>query len=1193
MPINTGDIKLLESDTMSDADEGGGAMTGVVIVDGESNNIFEDISTLDRVYGAVHMRKIFPSIQIQTQDKYFGSHVIISKLPTDEKIGVNLFDTGDWFDRRPEAQSRVENYRARAGIYSGALWSTQWEASKTITIFQDITAPIPKTGDVLHLTQLSDTQFQYVKIVDVSASEQSFNDPDGPYTKNIVTIQISQGLDFDFVGSPISRIQPTGGAEISNTLVANAAKYFSARPLALVGAPDDVSVKVDTVYSQIIPSSLQEDALLDVSPTIDEYQLFDSSYANETIVFSADFGPNVVVHLQNAFQPGSVSIVVSGGTITDEGGKLLLNSVEIGDANYVLGTFTFKSDAPILSGSKTINFLPTTAPNTKLYAGVLSVNDDNRGYIWNMTLSPKPAPGSVRVQYMALGNWYELRDNASGGLSGLEGGIGSGVINYATGTVSITTTALPDAETEIIFSWGVGGNFTNLSSAIPFETIYNAFVANAGVSPATVALSWIDGVAKTAVSDAAGDITGDITGTINQSGEIVLDLLTLPDPATLFTLDYEFGLDHVYAATVVSVGGLGELVTIDLGATNLIPNSVRINYGLSLVGVVSNMHLSRSRYLLGVPIVIVDDGIGGLEFNGVPVPSGTINYATGVLSFDPRRTVSYKHSTYNSVYAGIRCWPWLGSCRPYYSWVLASVDNATAQARFQESTIVTVFYRDSATLTVAQNTFNIDQLTFQIPDDVSREVAPLINGSLRMVLGANTYSDADGSIFHSESAVSGVGTFAGTVNYAARKIAIDDWEIGANNAVDMRSLADTFESSEPVDTISFVVPNPPIKSLSLQIRATRISDGVDITATSDSEGRIQAAGIEGDINYQTGITHIRFGDTILAAGNEGEEWYSAEAIDEDGNIFRPESVATESLLFNATSQTFLPLDSEILGLNPVRLPQDGRIPIYADGDVVVILHDQITVGTYSNAEVTNLGRGRIAKLSVRDSAGAEILASTYTADLDAGTITWVDLSGIAQPLTITDRIEDMSVLTDVQITGKLSLSQPLTHNFPLDGTLVSNAVIYGDLYAHTSIPFDQQTWTGEWSDVLIGSEVVAEYNNSVYPIAVDNANCIQERWQIYFASSTTVNVIGENVGQILTGVLISANISPINPNTGQAYFTIPAAGWGSGWSAGNVLRFNTLAANAPLWIIQSVGQGEATDTDYNFCVEVRGDIDTP
>ena len=275
------------------------------------------------------------------------------------------------------------------------------------------------------------------------------------------------------------------------------------------------------------------------------------------------------------------------------------------------------------------------------------------------------------------------------------------------------------------------------------------------------------------------------------------------------------------------------------------------------------------------------------------------------------------------------------------------------------------------------------------------------------------------------------------------------------------------------------------------------------------------------------------------------------------------------------------------------MPADGRVPIYAPGDVVVILHDQVTQGTYSNGNSTNLGRVRLAKLTVRDSANQPIAADKYSANLDTGVITWLNLSGVSQPLKITDRIEDMAVLNDVQITGVLGLSQPLTHDFPLNGTLVSNAVIFGDKFARTSIPFDQQTWTNVWSDTLIGSGVAAQYNHVQYPIQVDNASSLQERWALIFTNSTTFNVIGEHVGQIVTGASIGANLAPINPNTNAPYFTLLAAGWGAGWASGNVLRFNTYGANAPAWIIEAIAQGQATSTDYTFCLEVRGDIDTP
>ena len=42
MPILSGDIQLLAFERLSDAPDGGGRMTGRVIIDGQSNNVFAD-----------------------------------------------------------------------------------------------------------------------------------------------------------------------------------------------------------------------------------------------------------------------------------------------------------------------------------------------------------------------------------------------------------------------------------------------------------------------------------------------------------------------------------------------------------------------------------------------------------------------------------------------------------------------------------------------------------------------------------------------------------------------------------------------------------------------------------------------------------------------------------------------------------------------------------------------------------------------------------------------------------------------------------------------------------------------------------------------------------------------------------------------------------------------------------------------
>ena len=68
MPILDGDIKLLASQVLDDVPEGGGMATGNEIVDGVSNNLFNDISELDRTYGKISLRKVFPAVTTLTTD---------------------------------------------------------------------------------------------------------------------------------------------------------------------------------------------------------------------------------------------------------------------------------------------------------------------------------------------------------------------------------------------------------------------------------------------------------------------------------------------------------------------------------------------------------------------------------------------------------------------------------------------------------------------------------------------------------------------------------------------------------------------------------------------------------------------------------------------------------------------------------------------------------------------------------------------------------------------------------------------------------------------------------------------------------------------------------------------------------------------------------------------------------------------
>jgi hypothetical protein len=298
-----------------------------------------------------------------------------------------------------------------------------------------------------------------------------------------------------------------------------------------------------------------------------------------------------------------------------------------------------------------------------------------------------------------------------------------------------------------------------------------------------------------------------------------------------------------------------------------------------------------------------------------------------------------------------------------------------------------------------------------------------------------------------------------------------------------------------------------------------------------------------------------------------------------------------SLKYNAVAYTYLPLDATVLGLDPVRLPSDGRVPIYKAGRVVVV-HNTVKMSpqTVSNGQTVNCGRTRLARIRVFGNDGLEI-TSGFTKGLDAGTITFTNVAGFSQPVTVEHRIEDEALCADAQITGDLRLTRPLTHDFPANTSYVSSAYIAGTLQAAAQDSFAQEAWTNEWSDIRIGNPLLAQYNDTANPIVVTNAGAITERWLIQFTSNTTFNVIGEEVGQIITGDT-ATTLSPVNPATGVPYFTLQAGGWGSGWVAGNCLRFNTSGANFPLWVARTVMQSpSAAPGADQMTISIRGDID--
>lgn len=461
----------------------------------------------------------------------------------------------------------------------------------------------------------------------------------------------------------------------------------------------------------------------------------------------------------------------------------------------------------------------------------------------------------------------------------------------------------------------------------------------------------------------------------------------------------------------------------------------------------------------------------------------------------------------------------------------------------------------------------------------------------------HTYQDVDGVIYRDRTGVD-AGFVAGQLDYSSGLATVADYVVdGSPTNFTLNSLW-TVRQNWTTASIFFRTQSAPVKPSGVTLSLAD-SQGNPITATGDINGMVTGDHLRGVMDYETGMVELQFGDfvfeTALTAADKLEWWYDEDKVGavQAGKIWRPWPVDPTTLRYNSVAYFYLPLDAELLGIDPVRLPQDGRVTIFQPGFRVVVGHSKKSAPvTVSNGQTIDHARVRLSRVRVLGRDGLAIHAG-YTTNLEAGTTTFTDVAGYLQPITLEDRIEDMAIVGDVGIDGTLKLTRPLTHDFPL-GSYVSSALMAGDLKARVSVSFDQATWDGvTFSDVLIGNVATGTYNDVLAPMEVTNAGALTERWVFQFTNATTYRVIGEHVGVVVANGDTNTDCAPINPITGLPYFTLRAIGWGGGWAAGNILRRNTVGAMFTYNVIRTVQAGPEAGQDYAFSLLTRGDVDRP
>ena len=461
---------------------------------------------------------------------------------------------------------------------------------------------------------------------------------------------------------------------------------------------------------------------------------------------------------------------------------------------------------------------------------------------------------------------------------------------------------------------------------------------------------------------------------------------------------------------------------------------------------------------------------------------------------------------------------------------------------------------------------------------------PILPGSLVFTWAGETYVDRSGVLYKNINSQTNAGIAVGSVDYAGRTATLSTYNAGAAAAVSVLACLTT-NAGFSINAAVFRTPGAPLRPGSMQVTAVRVDTAQVVVATADANGVFNHPVIKGTVDAATGIARLRF---------------TSNLADQTGASDIP--VIPLLLRYNAVVFSSLPLDASLLGLDPVRLPADGRVPIYRESDVLVIHHTkETTVASPAAGGTLQLSREQQAEITVVDVNGVAMKAAGYVVDRELGRVPWAhplvmqDPAGnpLTLPLVVRDRVEHMTLCTEVQVSGELAISSPLPWDLPADETQVSSAVSWGDLQSRYHHWFTQKTWNQgapNWTDAPIGETTTSNYNLLSYPPLITNIGAIDGKWALVFISATQFQVVEERLGVISTGTT-SSDCAPINAETGQPYFTIRKEGWGAGWAAGNAVRFNTDSCLGPLWIVRTVLSGQGTVADDQFKLQIRGDAD--
>jgi hypothetical protein len=539
--LQSGDMRFALPPDLTQSDNGGGPPTSNLVPDGASNAWFPDLSPDARVGGLAEVVHGHAVLRTTDTDQLLGANLILADPPDDPNVSITLIKSPGPFSKRPDLAKIIEATSAPGPEFAGYLLENHQAGRRDIVLVQrpDAIPPSVNTSLVLILNEgLLTAQAQYVRVRRVTTSEQTYTTSDGQgnpveFKMQRCVCELYSELLFDFAGSPPSRFYARNSTKTLTRTVtfSDAGTFYSASRLRVaVTDPAAMEIKVESVFTQIVPNTRTETPLLnqmsagvrtvDLVDYLGTLQVSAASHTQRLFITEANAGYSYVFKLTPPPAPNSIAVsyVALGtwNTLFDDGAGGLGAGPGSGDVLYSTG-----------DGSVTTEFVPDfntflliTHADTAPFVNNCPtgpVNITTRAPEFELDITPGASLAGATVAWLSGGLAKAAAINAAGVISG----DATGLAVSALGKVYIRPGAMPDPGTNFTISYQSRPTLTEtISGASPDAGGYITITTAQEAVPGTMAVKWVTArnVSVTSGADLSGTSSTESSETLSLGG---------------------------------------------------------------------------------------------------------------------------------------------------------------------------------------------------------------------------------------------------------------------------------------------------------------------------------------------------------------------------------------------------------------------------------------------------------------------------------------------------------------------------------------------------------------------------------------------------------------------------------------------------------------------------------------------------